>query len=87
MKKTVALSYPAGAEAPFIVAAGKGLLAQRILDLAGVLNIHIEENAAVADVLSLYDIGSYIPEETYEAIARVFAFLKKVDTENGKNTK
>ena len=33
-QKAVALKYPKGAEAPFVIANGKGLFAKRILDEA-----------------------------------------------------
>ena len=42
-QKAVALKYPKGAEAPFVVAKGKGLLAKRILEEARSNEIKIEE--------------------------------------------
>ena len=51
-QKAVALKYPKGAEAPFVIANGKGLLAKRILDEARENNIKIEENTPLVEFLT-----------------------------------
>lgn len=79
MKKTaVALHYPENAQAPFIVAKGTNQKAEKILEIAQLNNIPIVIEPETAVVLSMQDIGDCIPEETYEVLAGVFAFLKKV---------
>ena len=37
--------------------------------------IPITEDAALADFLSMQEIGQAIPEETWEAVAKIFAFI------------
>ena len=76
VKKAVALKYPEGASAPFIAASAKGFLAQKMLEVAAEKKIPISENAALADFLSVQEIGTAIPEETWEAVAKIFAFIK-----------
>ena len=85
MKKqtAIALSYPKDFPAPFIVAKGKGYVAEKILELAEENGIPVVKEELATDVLSLYDIGSFIPEETYEVIAGIFAFLYRMN--DGKN--
>ena len=79
MKKTaVALRYPAKAQAPFIVAKGFNKQADFILNLAQQNNVPIITESETAIVLSMQEIGDSIPEETYEVLAGIFAFLKKV---------
>ena len=79
-EKAIALSYPVGADAPFIVASGKGLLAQRIVELAEQYGVPIVSEPNTAEILSLAEIGQAIPEETYEVLAKVFAFIKQLDS-------
>ena len=52
-QKAVALKYPKGAEATFVIANGKGLLAKRILEEARQNDIKIEENKQLVEFLSL----------------------------------
>lgn len=74
-QKAVALKYPEGAEAPFIVANGKGLLAKRILDEARENNIKIEENTPLVEFLSEIQVGSLVPPETWEILAQIFSVI------------
>lgn len=78
VKKAVALKYPEGASAPFIAASAKGFLAQKMLEVAAEKKIPITEDAALADFLSVQEIGQAIPEETWEAVAKIFAFVVQI---------
>ncbi len=75
LKKAVALKYPEGASAPFIAASAKGFLAEKMLEVAAEKKIPVTEDAALADFLSVQEIGQAIPEETWEAVAKIFAFV------------
>ncbi len=79
MKKAVALKYPEGVSAPFIAASAKGFLAEKMLEVAAEKEIPVTEDAALADFLSVQEIGQAIPEETWEAVAKIFAFVVKFD--------
>lgn len=79
LKKAVALKYPEGASAPFIAASAKGFLAEKMLEVAAEKEIPVTEDAALADFLSVQEIGQAIPEETWEAVAKIFAFVVKFD--------
>lgn len=84
--KAIALLYPEGEKAPFISAKAKGEIAERMLRIAEEENVHIVRDEITANVLSLYDIGEYVPQETYEVLAGVFAFILKArETTDGKN--
>ena len=85
MKKiATALSYPEGSKAPLITAQGKDELAEKMLEIAKQHNIPIFSEPDTSGVLSLYDIGDYIPEETYEIIAKILLFVRRVDDEENK---
>ena len=79
-KKAAALCYPEGYPAPFIVCKGSGLLAERMTELAQRFNIPLVFEPEAAQILSLQEAGTYIPPETYEVFAAIFAFLKEVET-------
>jgi FlhB-like protein len=78
----VALRYPEDAEAPFITASGKGRLAQKLIDIARKNDIPVVKNDFLVDVLSLEEIGSSIPEETWQVVAKIFAFVIKAEGRN-----
>ncbi|MBA1333871.1 MAG: Flagellar biosynthesis protein FlhB [Firmicutes bacterium] len=73
----VALKYdPDVAQAPYVLAKGKDLIAQRIKEIAVDNNIQVVENVILAR--SLYqntDIGEVIPSDLYQAVAEVLAFV------------
>ena len=75
--KAVSLKYPEGAEAPFITFSAKGKLAERLLEIAKENNIPIAGNDIVADILSVQEIGSMIPESTWKIVAEIFSILVK----------
>lgn len=78
--KAVALKYPKDAATPFICASGKGEVAKNILDIAQKNNIPIVENSDLTDVLTLQEIGTIIPEETWELIANIFSYIIEQDS-------
>ncbi len=79
MKKAVALTYPKEADAPYISAIAKGHLAERLLEIAREHDVPLVQDEALANVLSLQQVGDVIPEETYEVLAKVFAFVARID--------
>lgn len=75
-KIAITLQYPDGTAAPFVSAAGKGELAEKIIEIAKNNNVLIREDKNLAELLSNVKIGELIPIETYEAVASIFVFLK-----------
>jgi flagellar biosynthesis protein len=74
-KKAVALKYPEGAPAPFITASARGMLAEKLLGIAEKNSIPVIKNKGITDVLSVQQIGSFVPEETWTVLAGIFAFV------------
>ncbi len=76
----VALGYEAGkGRPPEVVAKGYGRVAEFILEVARERNIPVREDADLAEVLARLDVGAEIPDELYEAIAEVLAFIYRVN--------
>ncbi len=82
-KTAVAVTYNPGEEAPKIVAAGKGVVAERIIEKAISANVPVHEDKKLAQTLSKLEIGDFIPPELYEVVAQVLIFVD--DLENLKS--
>lgn len=83
--KAVALKYPENKEAPVIAAKEKGLLAKRMLQIAEENNIPVREDSLLTDILSVQEIGNCIPENTWQAVAEIFAYIRGLENKNGSN--
>lgn len=84
MKTAVALKYSADDTAPVIAAKAKGFLARRMIEIAEAEKIPCVEDAALANFLTVQEVGDAVPEETWEAVAKIFAFVVKLDSKEGK---
>lgn len=69
--------------APFIVAMGKDILAERMIKIAEQNKVPVVRNIKLAH--KLWDDGDlyeYVPEETYEPIAEILRWIQSLNTEN-----
>ncbi|MCR4442743.1 MAG: EscU/YscU/HrcU family type III secretion system export apparatus switch protein [Peptococcaceae bacterium] len=82
-KKAVALNYQKEQQhgAPRIVAVGEGYVAEKILDLARNYGIPVVEDVELVDRLVKFPPGTEIPPQLYEAVARVLAFIYRLENE------
>lgn len=72
----VALQYEKGSrDAPRVVAKGRGIVAERIVELARENDVIIEANPVLAQALSGIEIDDSIPIELYEAVAIVIGYV------------
>jgi flagellar biosynthesis protein len=84
-KTAVALGYnPNAQDAPQVMAKGKGIVAQNIIDKAKENDVPIQEDPSLVEVLSQLEINERIPEELYQAVAEVFSFIYQLDKKAGK---
>lgn len=75
-RRAVALRYDRGAGgAPEVVAKGRGLVAQKILDVAREHDVPIHEDHDLVELLAACEIGSDVPVELYVAVAELLTFL------------
>ena len=82
-KAAVALEYEAGEKAPKVIAAGKGYIAEKIIEKAKE-DIYVHKDPKLAKSLADIDIGEYIPPELYKVVAEVLAFVDTMDKIKGK---
>ena len=63
VKQAIALEYDPSDEAPRVIASGKGVLAERIIEKARESDVPVHRDDKLADTLSRLDIGDSIPPE------------------------
>lgn len=79
-KEAIALSYdPQKNNGPTIVAKGKGKIAENILEKAAMHEVPVYEDPNLVELLGQLDLNTSIPEELYQAVAEVFAFIYHLD--------
>lgn len=78
-KKAVALHYAENQNAPEVVATGRGIIAEKILEMADAHGIPVKEDPVLVDALSQLDLGQEIPPELYTVVAEVLIFIMKMD--------
>ena len=84
-KKAIALSYnPDASNGPTVVAKGKGIIAENILEQATSHNVPIHEDQNLVELLGQLDLNESIPEELYQAVAEVFSFIYHLDKMHGE---
>ena len=77
--EAVALEYhPPKSQAPRVVAKGKGVVAEKILELARRAGVPIREDPVLFSLLSHLDVDQEIPPEAYKVVAELLAFVYKV---------
>ncbi len=75
----VALRYKDGESAPRVVAKGQDHLAQTIKRIARENRIPVIENKPLARALhKLVKVGAYIPDDLYQAVAEVLAYVYRL---------
>ncbi|MBX2835062.1 MAG: EscU/YscU/HrcU family type III secretion system export apparatus switch protein [Micavibrio sp.] len=68
-------------DAPLITAAGRGLIAEQIMQLAFENGIKVREDSALAEMLAMIDLDSPIPSEAFMAVAEILSYVYRA---NGK---
>ncbi|BAM47647.1 EscU/YscU/HrcU family type III secretion system export apparatus switch protein [Amphibacillus xylanus] len=85
LKKAVALQYDKEkTNAPIVTAKGQGYIADEILKRAKDANIPIQEDKSLIELLANLNLYDRIPEELYQAVAEVFAYIYRIDQAKNK---
>ncbi len=76
----VALRYNrAEADAPRVVASGRGAIAERILELAFEHGVKVREDADLAELLAAVEIGNQIPIAAFAAVAEILVYIYRAN--------
>ena len=79
VQQALALEYNPAEDAPRVIASGRGVLAEKIIQKAKESEVPIHRDDKLADTLSRLEIGEMIPPELYEVVAEVLIFVDAMD--------
>lgn len=86
VKTAVALAYDPNEDgAPKVIASGKGILAEKIIEQAKDNKIPVHQDDKLAQTLSKLEIGEMIPPELYEVVAEILVFVDAMDKIRAKD--
>lgn len=78
-KKAAALRYEKDKDgAPKVVAKGKGIVAEKIVEIAKEAGVPILEDRDLVEFLIALDVGEEIPPNLYKAVAEILVYVYKI---------
>ncbi len=85
-QKAVALGFDKKKDAaPKVLAAGKGAIAEKIVQIARENNVPMHKDANLVEILSILDIDEYIPLEVYSVVAEIFTYIYEQEAKKKQN--
>ena len=75
----VALAYQSGESAPKVVARGRGIIAQAIIERAKEHGIFVHESQELVGLLMQVELDEHIPPELYLAVAELLAWIYRLE--------
>lgn len=80
-RSAIALAYQAGDTAPRVVAKGRGLIAQAIIERAREHGVYVHESEDLVAMLMQVELDENIPPQLYLAVAELLAWLYRLERE------
>lgn len=79
-REAVALQYQSDAQgAPQVVAKGRGLIAEAIIQRAREAGVYVHESPQLVQLLMQVDLDAQIPPALYVAVAELLAWLWRLE--------
>lgn len=75
----VALAYRGHDPAPKVVAQGRGLIAQAIIERAKKHGVYVHESKELVGLLMQVEMDQHIPPQLYTAVAELLAWLYRLE--------
>jgi len=75
----VALAYNADTPAPRVVAKGRGLIAEAIIEKAREHGVFVHESPELVSLLMQVDLDQHIPHQLYIAVAELLAWVYRLE--------
>lgn len=82
-RNAVALAYQTGDPAPRVVAKGRGLIAEEIINRAREHGVFVHESRELVALLMQVDLDRHIPPALYRVVAELLAWLYHIDAIKG----
>jgi type III secretion system FlhB-like substrate exporter len=76
-RQAIALQYNSDLPAPLLLASGRGRAAASMVGMAEKAGVPVVRDVMVATMLAPLDIGSLVPPEYWEIVAKVFVFVRE----------
>ena len=83
VREAVVLEYDPSRGVPQVVAHGKGFVAERIIEIARESKVPLHEDAELAHILNMLNIGDEIPPELYNVVAQILIYVAEIDKKSG----
>lgn len=83
----VAITYSSEDSAPRVVAKGRGMVAEQIIERAKEHGVAIHESKELVSLLMQVELDDHIPPALYRAVAELLAWLYRVEAaqQHGSN--
>ncbi len=78
-KSAIALAYQNGDSAPKVVAKGRGMIAQAIIERAKEHGVYVHESEDLVGMLMQVELDEHIPPQLYLAVAELLAWLYRLE--------
>lgn len=78
-----ALAYRNGDAAPRVVAKGRGIMADTIIEKARASGVYVHESRELLNLLMQIDLDSHIPPQLYLVVAELLAWLYHLEDADG----
>jgi flagellar biosynthesis protein len=78
-KAAIALAYQTGDSAPRVVAKGRGLIAQAIIERAKEHGVYVHDSEDLVGLLMQVELDEKIPPQLYQAVAELLAWLYRLE--------
>jgi len=76
----VALQFDKGKmSAPLITAKGRGLVAEKIIEVAREEGVPVVEDGILVEAMDLFEVGQAIPPELYHVVAEILVTVYKAE--------
>jgi len=84
-KNAIALAYQSGDMAPKVVAKGRGMVAEQIIERAKEHGVFIHESKELVALLSQVELDDHIPPALYRAVAELLAWIHRIEVAQQSN--
>lgn len=78
-RAAAALAYRSGDAAPRVVARGRGIVADAIIEKARAAGVYVHESRELLALLMQIDLDSHIPPQLYIVVAELLAWLYQLE--------
>lgn len=85
-RAAVALAYADNDLAPKVVAKGRGLIADAIIERARAAGIYVHDSPELVGLLMQLDLDRHIPPQLYVAVAQVLAWVYRLEQQRTAQT-